>query len=59
LKEYGIPLELSEVAREIVDARKRDVQRFLIKQATTISKLHLMDFDYSVRVEEKKLGGIC
>ncbi|KAF0754450.1 hypothetical protein AaE_005327 [Aphanomyces astaci] len=48
--EYGIPSDMIDTIRDIVDARAPDIHRYLLRQAASISKSHLVDFDYSVRV---------
>ncbi|ETV72783.1 hypothetical protein H257_12149 [Aphanomyces astaci] len=48
--EYGIPSDMIDTIRDIVDARASDIHRYLLRQAASISKSHLVDFDYSVRL---------
>ncbi|ETV98227.1 hypothetical protein, variant [Aphanomyces invadans] len=48
--QYGIPHEMADSVRDIVDARTPDIQRYIVRYLASISKAQLLDFDYSARL---------
>ncbi|KAF0743749.1 hypothetical protein Ae201684_001403 [Aphanomyces euteiches] len=50
LADYGIPNDMTDAVKEIIQARSPDIQRYLVRQAASISKVQILDFDYSVRL---------
>ncbi|OQR99978.1 hypothetical protein THRCLA_06318, partial [Thraustotheca clavata] len=46
---YNMTPEMIKTSKDVIEARMPDIQRYLLRQAITMSKNRLLGFDYSVR----------